>query len=300
MAFDIKALREQMANSDYGQVLNDIEEKLSGGKQEKDERMWYPERDKAGNGEGTIRFLPQKQGEKSPIVTEFSHSFKVNGKWLIEKCPTTIFQQCPVCENNSALWNSGMDSDRVIVSGSGKDNPGRKRKVRYYANILVIDDPANPENNGQIKILAFSKPVYNIVQERLAPKSKAKKPVNVFDLFDAPNFLFSVGKKDGYAWYGDSGFLDDRTPVADSDDGIMKIYNDVYALAEFVNPEKIKSYNELEARQAKILNTVSVKSKKAEDVNIPEPSKPEIAKEVGMAPELQELTDLIDDDEVAF
>ena len=38
----------------------------SGSAQESDDRFWYPELDKAGNGYAVIRFLPAGEGEEIP------------------------------------------------------------------------------------------------------------------------------------------------------------------------------------------------------------------------------------------
>jgi len=72
---------------------------LSSNGNKKDERLWKPEVDKAGNGYAIIRFLdtPQVDGEDGmPWVQIFSHSFQGPGGWLIDNCPTTIGQSCPV------------------------------------------------------------------------------------------------------------------------------------------------------------------------------------------------------------
>src|ERR1700741_4510503 len=42
----------------------------------KDERLWYPATDKAGNGSAVIRFLPAPAGEDEPWVKLIRHSFK--------------------------------------------------------------------------------------------------------------------------------------------------------------------------------------------------------------------------------
>ena len=98
-----------------------------------EDNYWKCEVDKAGNGMATIRFLPAPEtdgDEGLPFVKLFSHGFKDNGGWFIDNCPTTNGDVCPVCESNSALWNSGIKANRDIVSGT-RDNPGRKRKLSY-------------------------------------------------------------------------------------------------------------------------------------------------------------------------
>ena len=112
-----------------------------------DTRLWQPTVDKAGNGIATIRFLPAPSvdgDDALPWIRVFNHGFQGPGGWLIDNCLTTINQKCPVCEHNSVLWNSGIEANKEIVRK-------QKRKLSYISNILVISDPSNPENDGQVK-----------------------------------------------------------------------------------------------------------------------------------------------------
>ena len=47
-------------------------------------------------------------------------------------------QTDPVSELNSELWNSGVESNKEIARK-------QKRRLNYWANILVVEDPGNPE-----------------------------------------------------------------------------------------------------------------------------------------------------------
>ena len=48
--------------------------------------------------------------------------FKEAGGWYIENSLTTLNQKDPVSEENTRLWNTGVDSDKEIA---------RKRKKNY-------------------------------------------------------------------------------------------------------------------------------------------------------------------------
>ena len=107
-----------------------------------DERIWKPEMDVSGNGYAVIRFLPAPDGEDIPWAKLWSHAFQGPGGWYIENSLTTMNQKDPVSEYNRELWNSGSDKDKEIVRK-------QKRKLSYYANIYVVQDPKNPENEGR-------------------------------------------------------------------------------------------------------------------------------------------------------
>ena len=94
---------------------------------DKSDNFWRPEVDKAGNGMAVIRFLPappQDGDDGLPWVKVFSHGFQGPGGWLIDNCLTTKNQQCPVCEHNNKLWNSGVEANKEIVRK-------QKRKLNY-------------------------------------------------------------------------------------------------------------------------------------------------------------------------
>ena len=121
-------------------AIEQLNSSSEGGKSE--DKFWRPEVDKAGNGMATIRFLPappQDGDDGLPWVKVFSHGFQGPGGWLIDNCLTTKNQQCPVCEHNNRLWNSGIEANKEIVRK-------QKRKLNYIANVYIVSDPKHPEN----------------------------------------------------------------------------------------------------------------------------------------------------------
>ena len=109
-----------------------------------DDRVWKPTVDKAGNGYAVLRFLPAREGQELPWVRYWDHGFKgPTGLWYIENSLTTIGQPDPVGELNSRLWNSGIDADKETARN-------QKRRLHYVTNILVMQDPGNPANEGKV------------------------------------------------------------------------------------------------------------------------------------------------------
>ena len=119
-----------------------------------DDRLWKPEMDKTGNGYAVIRFLPAPEGEELPWAKMYSHAFQGPGGWYIENSLTTLGQKDPVSEYNTMLWNNGTDA--------GKDAARKqKRKLTYIANIYVVKDPANPQNEGRVMLYKFGKKIFD-------------------------------------------------------------------------------------------------------------------------------------------
>ena len=139
-----------------------------------DDRFWKPELDKTGNGYAVIRFLPAVEGEDLPWQRVWSHAFQGTGGWYIENSLTTLNQKDPVSEENTRLWNTGVDSDKEIARK-------RKRKLSYYSNILVVSDPKHPENEGKVFLYKFGKKIFDKVTEAMQPAFEDEAAINPFD-----------------------------------------------------------------------------------------------------------------------
>jgi hypothetical protein len=227
-----------------------------------DTRFWQPTVDKAGNGMAIIRFLPASaaDGDDSlPWVRVFGHGFQGPGGWLIDNCLTTINAKCPVCEHNSTLWNSGIEANKEIVRK-------QKRKLNYIANIYVVSDPANKENEGQVKLFKFGKKIFDKITEAMNPEFADETPVNPFDLWNGANFKVKIRNVEGYRNYDKSEF-DKAGPLKSDDAELEQIWKTEYSLKEFVDASKFKSYEQLRARLDKALGFEGIAPKtKAEDM----------------------------------
>ena len=240
-------LKRQSGNLDK---LTKAIEALSAGTDAADSRdnFWKPEIDKAGNGMATIRFLPASPGDGDdalPWVKLFSHGFQGPGGWLIDNCLTTKNQQCPVCEHNNRLWNSGIEANKEIVRK-------QKRKLNYVANIYVVSDPKHPENEGKVFLFKFGKKIFDKLNEAMNPQFEDETPINPFDLWKGANFKLKIRKVDGYQNYDKSEF-ESASPLSSNDEELEKIWKMEHTLKELVEDKQFKSYDDMKARLDKVL-----------------------------------------------
>lgn len=238
-------------NRSIEQLTKAIESTQSSGESgsKGDDRFWQPTADKAGNGMAVIRFLPAPavDGDDAlPWVRVFGHGFQGPGGWLIDDCLTTVNEKCPVCEHNSVLWNSGIEANKEIVRK-------QKRKLSYYANILVISDPSNPENEGQVKLFKFGKKIFDKITEAMNPEFADETPVNPFDLWDGANFKLKIRQVEGYRNYDKSEFAEPSALFDGDDKKLEKLWKSEYSLKEFTDKTKFKSYDALKQRLDKAL-----------------------------------------------
>jgi hypothetical protein len=289
---DIQKLRA-MRNSDFGAIANAFEKVANPQTETKsynDDRFWRLEGDKAGNGTATLRFLPRVEGDELPWVRIFSHGFQgPTGKWYIENSLTTLGENDPVGELNTQLWNSGSDANKEIARK-------QKRKLSFTANVLVVSDPKHPENEGKVFLFKFGKKIFDKIMDKARPTFEDEKPVNVFDFWEGANFKLRMRKKDGYANYDESAFME-PAPISNDDEEILRIANSQHKLSEFLDRKNFKSYDELKKKLNDVLSGDSFAGKSAaqmaEEEDRPVAAAPKIASKPAPQP-----TSVDDDDDV--
>jgi hypothetical protein len=216
------------------------------------ELFWKPEVDKAGNGMAEIRFLPTppQDGEDGlQWIKYWHHGFQGPGGWLIDNCLTTHGKNCPVCESNSLLWNSGIEANKQVARD-------RKRKLNYVSNIYVVSDPKHPENEGKVFLFKYGKKIYEKLVEAWNPTFPDEKPFDPFDLWKGANFKLKIRKVDGYQSYDKSEFAT-PAPLSEDDVKLEKIYNSEHSLQVLVGEKEFKSYDDLKKRLDKVLGLSS-------------------------------------------
>jgi hypothetical protein len=262
-----------------------------------DDRFWKPEVDKSGNGYAVIRFLPAAEGEDLPWVKYWDHGFKgPTGQWYIENSLTSIGQPDPVSEMNSELWNSGIEANKDIVRQ-------RKRRLHYVSNIMVVEDPANPANNGKVFLYKFGKKIFDKIMDVMQPQFADEEPVNPFDFWEGANFKLKIRNVEGYRNYDKSEFAS-ATPLHDGNDEKLEgVYNTLYSLQDFVDPKNYKSYDELKAKLVRVLGEAGTPMTTAEAVSLDEvrsaASAPE-ANEPEAQPSYTPETENDDDDTLSY
>ena len=249
MSFNsLSELRKNRGNFDS--LMKEVE-KIANPSNEKrgdDDRFWKPSVDKAGNGQAVLRFLPAPAGEELPWVRVFDHGFQgPTGKWYIENSLTTINKPDPVGELNSELWNSGIEANKEIARK-------QKRRLSYISNVLVVRDPANPENEGKVFLYKYGKKIFDKIKDVMQPTFEDEKPVNPFDLWEGANFKLRIRQVEGYRNYDKSEF-DGPAPLSDDDAELERIWKQSHSLAAFLDPSNFKSYDELKAKLNAVLGS---------------------------------------------
>ena len=293
MALDFSALKKQRGSFDS--LMKEVEKIATPQSTEtqKDDRLWSLEVDKAGNGYAIIRFLPPTKGEDLPWVRVWNHGFQgPTGKWYIENSLTTLGKPDPVSELNTELWNSGTEANKEIARK-------QKRRLSYMANVLIVKDPAHPENEGKVMLYKFGKKIFDKIKDVMQPQFEDEDPVNPFDFWKGANFKLKARNVEGYRNYDKSEF-DSASPVSTDDEELERIWNKQHSLSEFLDPKHFKPYDELKAKLQQVLSATGTAPSRIDTVDLGEDiprqafkSKPEVpeAKVERVKPKAVDLDD---------
>ncbi len=252
-----------------------IEQPESATKNYNDERLWKLTIDKAGNGAALIRFLDAPEGEDKYWINIFKHGFSYlngqiqaqgakGGKWYLENSLTSIGKQDYASEMNKIAWDSG-DQDLARK---------RKRTLNYYSNILVINDPENPDNNGKVFLFKYGKSIMTMIMARtktveadpLDEDSEAVEGINPFCFWTGADFALRICRKDGWPSYINSEFKKPKPLFKGDDEKIEELWKKEYSLVELLDEKHFKSYDELKKRFLEVTSSVSVGTAETADV----------------------------------
>jgi hypothetical protein len=272
-------------------------ESTGGGEQKNysDDRIWKPTVDKAGNGYAVLRFLPAKDGQELPWVRYWDHGFKgPTGQWYIENSLTSIGQPDPVGELNSRLWNSGIESDKEKARL-------QKRRLHYVTNVLVLQDPSAPQNEGKVFLYKFGKKIFDKITDMMNPTFADEQPVNPFDFWSGADFKLKIRQVEGYRNYDKSEFSSSSALYDGEESKLESVYNEMHEINEFIDPKNYKSYDELKAKLMKVLGEQATAGSYTmkEEAMINEPSSaPQVRSAEPVTAEQMNLSD--DDDTMSY
>lgn len=211
-----------------------------------DDRFYKLKRDENGNGAAIIRFLPD------PNMKLMQQIFRINvnnqkgaeRRWVSELSPQNINQPDPFHKAWADLWQAGKKEEARMFA----------RQTRFYTNILVIKDPANPANEGKVFLLDLSQSLKLMLENAMFPseadRALGAEPKALFNPLQGHNFkLVSSKAATGFITYEKSSVVDAVTSVFDSkEEAVTFIKENCYPLDDFLKPEAYKSYAELQEK----------------------------------------------------
>lgn len=209
---------------------------------------WTPTLDKTGNSSAKLRFLPappQDGDDGLPWIMYFRYSFRGNGGWYINKSLASIDLADPCAEYTSKLWASKLEANINMARNYN-------RQTTYEANVEILQDSGNPENDGLVRKFKFGKKIWAKLQEAMdGTEDRAK--YDPFSFFEGADFRLKIkkvsatmknGERKEFPNYDDSYFLE-RAARSDDDEFLEQLWKKEFALKPIMDPKSFKSYDEL-------------------------------------------------------
>ncbi|AHY25227.1 single strand DNA binding protein [Pectobacterium bacteriophage PM2] len=224
---------------------------MKGGKSYDDDKNEWKLKDTEGVGSAVIRFLPSKNEENpSPFLKLVNHGFKKNGQWYIENCTSTHgdFDSCPVCQHltKNDSFNTNEAEYKLL-----------KRKTSFWANILVIKDPAVPANEGKVFTYRFGQKIMDKINKMVEVDVELEEvPVDVTCVFEGANFSLKCKMVGGFKNYDDSKFLS-QSKIAGIDDEETQTKL-IEGMSDLTEMAKFKSFEDNQKKFAKVMGTAAL------------------------------------------
>lgn len=110
-----------------------------------------------------VPFVKNGPGEYNKSLFHYiRYTWKdADNKWVQVISPRTWGERCPISDY----------SRKIKFNGTKEEQDELNKRLSYregaYANVYVINDPTNPENNGKVKILDMGKKLFDIIKGAL-------------------------------------------------------------------------------------------------------------------------------------
>lgn len=264
------SFKDTMARLNKATATTDIIQQTKTSGYTPDPNFWQPKLDAEGKATALIRFLPAPEGEEKDFVNYFTHYIVgPNKRKYIERC-------------RSSLGSNEADPAQELASKKTGDEKADKewyskygRKVRFAANILILQETLNPENNGKVFKWDFGMSVMGKIQTAMKGTEDPIDPkpsINVIHPINGANFKVVIKQKGENNNYDDSYFM---PPVAlfegNVDKFVKEVWEKEFPLQPVVAPELVKSYAELRKLLVSVIgedflsaNTTGGKAEKSE------------------------------------
>lgn len=208
---------------------------------EENKKYWNIGLDKEESGYAIIRLLPPVEDEDMPfvVVEDYFLKRKNNGadsdkkpfKYYVTRSLTSAGGTDPVNEEFWYHMEKGIKNNDDVAKKKARDNFGANRY--YIMWILVIEDPKNPSNNGQVKKFKMTPGLFKLVQEQLNPDENLDETgCNPFDLWEGKNLkiIAKYDEKKKMRSYASSKF-EEVSSIGD-DEYIAEVYDQVTGLKD--------------------------------------------------------------------
>jgi hypothetical protein len=111
----------------------------------------------------TLRLLPNIEDPDKSLFHHWVHGWtsRATGKYTSALGLQTFGERDPIAELRWKQWKEWKDANPKAANKEYQAPISQKEQ--WLVNVYVIDDPANPDNNGTVKILRFGPQIKKII-----------------------------------------------------------------------------------------------------------------------------------------
>ncbi len=185
----------------------------------------------------TVRLLPFAKDPSKTFFHYYNHGWNsfATGQYVQTLSPQTFGERDPIAEERFKVLRTGSEEEKEKMKAV-------RRLEKWLVNVYVIDDPANPDNNGKVKILRYGKQLQKIITEAIEGEDAEEFGPRIFDLgADGVNFKIKVEQQGDFPTYVSSRFTT-AGKIDLSEDQQKDIYDGAFDLTEVFT---LKSYDDL-------------------------------------------------------
>ena len=185
----------------------------------------------------TVRLLPFAKDPSKTFFHYYNHGWTsyATGQYVQTLSPQTFGERDPIAEERFKVLRTGSEEEKEKMSAV-------RRLEKWLVNVYVVDDPTNPDNNGNVKILRYGKQLHKIITEAIEGEDAEEFGPRIFDLgSEGVSFKIKVEQQGDYPTYVSSRFTS-AGKIDLSEDEQKGIYEKAFDLNEVFT---LKSYDEL-------------------------------------------------------
>jgi hypothetical protein len=185
----------------------------------------------------TVRLLPFAKDPSKTFFHYYNHGWTsyATGQYVQTLSPQTFGERDPIAEERFKVLRTGSEEEKEKMSAV-------RRLEKWLVNVYVVDDPTNPDNNGNVKILRYGKQLHKIITEAIEGEDAEEFGPRIFDLGpEGVSFKIKVEQQGDYPTYVSSRFTS-AGKIDLSEDEQKGIYEKAFDLNEVFT---LKSYDEL-------------------------------------------------------
>lgn len=150
----------------------------------------------------TVRLIPNVKDPDKTFFHYFTQGWNSfsTGRYVSTISPWTWKERDIISETRYRLQQHGTDEEKEKAETL-------IRRESWLANVYVVNDPDNPENNGKPKLLRFGKQLYKIIRDAIDGEDSDEFGLKIFDLSkNGCNLKIKVERQGDFPTYVSSRF----------------------------------------------------------------------------------------------